>query len=113
MSSFKIATAANETVVSDLAEGNDYTVIINVNGTAPALSAAVITARVKGSKVFETLEENGTIDLTSPKAVKIMFPGGSPAEIDAITITPNAEFIADPTSTMDIIVNILSVGRPI
>jgi hypothetical protein len=113
MSTVVIARAANAEVEGELFEGNDYTVIINVNGVAPALSEAVITAKVRGSNIFETLLEYGTVDLTDPKAVKIMFPGGSPAELSAIKITPNSTFTDDVGSTIDVLVNVLSVGRPV
>lgn len=108
----RIATESNAEVEKPLFKGNDYTLIVNVNGTAPAGSELVITVKAEGSDVFETLEENGTIDLTAPKSVKIAYACG-PAYLEAIKLTPNATFTADPTSTYDAKVNTLLTWSPV
>ena len=108
----KLASAANAAVEADVPEGNEYTVILNVNGTAPSGSTATISAKALGANFFEELVENSDVDLTAPSTVRISYPGGAHAELSAIKVVPNATFTADPTSTIDVLVNVVNVdGR--
>ncbi len=106
MGLISVAKEANAEVTSSTLKGNDYTLALSVNGTAPSGSEAVVTVKVRGSETFEGLEENGTIDLTSPKTIKIGYPCSGPAYLEEIKITPNSTFTADLTSTFDAKLNV-------
>ena len=101
-----IANAANEEVIASTLKGNDYTLALRVNGTAPAGSTAVVTVKVRGAYDFEELTENGTIDLTAPQSIKIGYPCSGPAYLQEIKITPNAIFTDDLTSSFDARLNV-------
>lgn len=113
MGLLKIASAANAGIEVDALNGNDYTLIINVNGVAPVGSTAVVTVKPHGSTSFEDLEENGTVDLTAPKTIKIGYACGTSAFIDAIKITPNSTFTDDLTSSFDALLDVILIGRPV
>lgn len=106
MGLISIAKEANEEVTASTLKGNDYTLALSVNGTAPSGSTADVTVKVRGSETFEALEENGTIDLTAPQSIKIGYPCSGIAYLEAIKITPNATFTADLTSSFNAKLNV-------